>query len=459
MPQTQTVDVTQIIDGQKFRAFNLGVVVWCFLLVFVDGYDFSAAPFAAPALIKAWHITNVAVLGPIFSASIFGILFGAPLLGYVADRMGRRFALVLGGLICGLMTFAAAFSPGIPSFMVLRFLSGLGLGGVMPIAIALNAEFAPKRLRAKLVCIMFSGLSFGVGVPGAVAAWLVPVYGWQVIFLIGGIVPTALALALAFALPESPKFLALRPHRRAELARLLARMQPGFTLQPEAQVILSGEAVKSRPSVKDLFRDRYARITPILWILFIANGFVQYAIQAWTPTLLAMAGLPVSHAAIATSIYQIGAAVGGLVVGWPVDRFGWRPLTVMLLLAIPVVACIGLPGLPEPLLMILLLGAGFLVIGTQFGMNALAGMIYPSYIRANGVGWALGIARLGFIFGATIVGYLAAQKLPLQDLFFLAAAPLIIGVVCCYLLIRLHPAERSGEMVGPRGSGAAVHVK
>src|ERR1700742_1212627 len=215
--QEPEIDIGDIIDAQTLRVFNIKLLVWSFLMVMADGYDFSAAGFAAPSLIKAWHIQNLAALGPVFSASLVGIALGAPLLGYVADRIGRKTTLITGAVIFGVLTLAATQASGVMPFLILRVLAGIGLGGVMPISIALNTEYAPRRLRATLVTLMFCGFSVGVGLPGFVAAWLVPSYGWQAIFLIGGLFPLVIAACVAFTLPESAKYLVVQGNRDEEV--------------------------------------------------------------------------------------------------------------------------------------------------------------------------------------------------------------------------------------------------
>lgn len=447
MDQAREIDIGDVIDAQQIRGFNIKLVAWSFLLVLADGYDFSAPGFAAPSLIKAWNITNLAVLGPVFSASLVGIAIGAPVLGYLADRIGRKKVLILSTVMFALFTLAATQATGVGSFLILRVIAGLGLGGVMPVSVALNAEYAPRRLRATMVALMFSGLGVGVALPGLVAAWLVPHYGWRVIFLIGGLFPLIVAACLVFVLPESAKYLVLHGGHRNRLVGIVQKIAPQLTIPSSAKFVLREEGTHAKPSLAALFAGDLAVKTPLLWILFMTVGMVLYFIQTWTPTLLGTIGVAPSRAALATSLYQFGSIAGTLALGLPVDRFGARPLTLALALSVPAVACLGLASVSEPALMALLFFCGALILGGQNALNALAGLIYPSFIRANGVGMCFAIVRVGSIFGTVVGGFLIAAKLPIRQLFLITAGPMIIAAIACYLLER---ALRSPATAVPR---------
>src|SRR5215210_4223235 len=185
MNQLQTLDVARLIDERPVTGFNIFLVVFSFLIVLSDGYDITAIAFAAPELLKEWQITNRAALGPVFSASLVGILVGSPLLGYIGDRYGRKTATVISCVIFGIFTLAAVWATSLNQLLWLRALAGLGLGGLMPNMIALNGEYAPRRVRATLIILMFCGVTLGGALPGAVSSWLVPIYGWKIIFIIG----------------------------------------------------------------------------------------------------------------------------------------------------------------------------------------------------------------------------------------------------------------------------------
>src|SRR5262249_18123810 len=242
MAAAEVFDVSRFIDERKLTRFNAGLLVWSFFIVLFDGYDISAISFAAPELIKAWGISNRAALGPVFSASLFGILFGSPLFGYLGDRYGRKAAVIGSCLVFGIFTLAACWAGNLQDLLALRFVAGIGIGGLLPNLIALNAEFAPRRLRATLLILMFPAITFGGSLPGAVSVWLVPHYGWQAIFAVGGILPILMAGAAALWLPESLKHLVVREQRDKAVA-LLSTMSPGQPIASGATLAVADEKV------------------------------------------------------------------------------------------------------------------------------------------------------------------------------------------------------------------------
>ena len=232
------VDVSEIIDKRGLSAFNIRLLVFGFLVVLFDGYDITAIGFAAPHIMRAWSITDQAAFGPALGASLVGMLLGAPFLGFTGDRLGRRWAIIASCLIFGISTWLAAFSSTLTELVVLRLVAGIGIGGLMPNIIALTAEFAPRRFRATLIIIMFSGVAFGGGLPGAISATLVPKYGWPALFVIGGIIPILVALVCIFWLPESIKYMVVRGDRQPEALRLLSKLVPDQHFDSEMQLTI-----------------------------------------------------------------------------------------------------------------------------------------------------------------------------------------------------------------------------
>lgn len=441
---SQRIDITQVIDSQKFKLFNFNLLIWSFLICFVDGYDFTAPGYIAPTLVKVWKL-GPGSLAPIFSAAILGILCGSPILGYFGDRYGRKTALVVGTVLFAVLTFLSGFAESLWQLVALRFLTGMALGGVMSLAIVLQAEFSPRRLRATLVCIMFSGLTVGAGMPGLVAAWIVPQYGWQAVFFVGGVVPIILAVCVIKAVPESVKHLTLHPDRRGELSRLLNRIDPTLSIAPDAEFIISGEVQQSKVAFRDLFVGQLRVVTPLLWTMCIMIGIVVYFVQIWTPILLTQLGVPASQAALSATAFQVGGMIGVISMGLMFDRWGIKPILAVFIVAIPVIAKVGTPGLEGAVLGTLLFAAGFLALGGINGVNVLSSIIYPTYMRGNAVGWAFGIGRIGFLIGAQ-VGILRAV-FSVTELFYLMAAPLTVAALATLALGRYrgftehHPAD------------------
>jgi AAHS family 4-hydroxybenzoate transporter-like MFS transporter len=369
------------------------------------------------------------------SASLFGILFGALIGGNLGDKFGRRPVIIVATLAFSLFTLVAIFSRSLTDLMVLRALAGLGIGAVMPATVSLMAEYAPQRVRATFIILMFTGVSFGSAMPGPFSDWLVPVYGWRALFIVGGVFPLFLTVPLFFALPESLKFLALDTRRSAAAAKMLRTLNPSSTANENDRFLVADGLAARRGHLADLFEGPYALVTPLLWALFVINFMVLYFFNSWMPTLFEGAGASASLAAYATSIFQIGGIAGGLLLSRYIDRKGLFPVVIYFIAAVPVVALVGVFSSSTALIGVTFV-AGFCVVGLQYGLNATAGVIYPTHIRANGVGFALGIGRLGAVMGPWIGGQLILLNLSVDNLFVLVAAPMALGAVICFMLAR-----------------------
>src|SRR5215471_19850987 len=267
MSAQQTIDVTDYIDKRELNAFNFQLVVVSFLVIMVDGFDITVAGFAVPPLSKAWGIDNPGTFGPALSASLVGMLFGAPLLGYFGDRCGRKLAIMVSYMIFGAFTLATAWAGSLLQLGILRLLAGVGIGGLLPNVIALNAEFAPRRLQATAVMVSFAGITIGGSLPGPIAIYLMPQHGWQILFYFGGLVPLLLAGLIFATLPESIRFLALK-NRQADAAAMVQRMDPGTVLPPGVRFVVQ---VGEKLPFRELFAGKLAVMTPLLWTLFVAN--------------------------------------------------------------------------------------------------------------------------------------------------------------------------------------------
>jgi AAHS family 4-hydroxybenzoate transporter-like MFS transporter len=422
------VRIDRLVDDQTFGRFNLLLLVWSFLAMLSDGFDISSLASAAPELARAWHVPAKA-FGPAFSASLFGVLFGAPLLGYVGDRFGRRVAVIAGCLIYGLGTLACVAASNLDQMIALRFVTGIGIGGLMPNTIALNSELSPKRLRATLIVLMFTGITTGSALPGYIQAWLIPRHGWPIMFWIGGLAPLVIAACLVFTLPESVKFLRGRPERRAELLSTLRRMRPDLTIADDVEFAQEPLPPAGGSGIAQLLHGGLAWITPLLWGCFATALMANYFLLSWLPLMLVNSGYSAQQSGLTTSFYHYGGTLGGLLVSLVLGRLGFTAVAILFLLAIAAIAAIGLPGISYGFMSAAVALAGFATLGAQFGNNAASGLLYPTTIRARGVGWALGIGRFGSMLGPLIGGLLIGMQLPLQRLFLLAAAPMVIGLI------------------------------
>ena len=433
----QVIQIEKLVDDQKIGWFNINLLIWSFLAMFADGYDITAMAFAAPDLGRKWGI-DPASFGPAFSASLFGILFGAPLFGFIGDRYGRKIAILAGCLIYGFCTLAIIWTTSLDQIIALRFIAGAGIGGLLPNTISLNSELSPKRLRATLTVLMFTGITLGGAAPSIVAAWLVPHYSWKVLFLTGGLVPLTIAFCLLFTLPESVKYLAQHPHKYKNLLAVARKLRKDLIIDDNAEFVLGIPHVRSsNVGMKEIFSDGLAIITPLLWLCFSTALMANYFLNSWMPLLFENNGMPPDKAALASGGYQVGGTLGGILISILMDRFGFSVIAALFILAIPCIAAIGLGNISFGELTIMSTLAGVTVLGAQFGNNAAAGLLYPTAFRSKGVGWALAIGRFGSILGPLLGGMLIAMKIPMNQMFQIITIPMAIGTIAALFLTRL----------------------
>src|SRR4051812_2437007 len=265
-PASGVVDVAEFIDSQPVGRFQLRLLVMCAAVLFIDGFDTQAIGYVAPDLAREWKLPRGA-LGPVFSAGLFGLMIGALVLGPVADRIGRKNIIVLSTVTFGIGSLVTILAQDVYWLIALRFLTGLGLGGAMPNAVALTSEFSPRRRRATLVMAMFCGFSVGAALGGLLAAALIPVFGWRSIFLIGGVAPLLYAPFLAKMLPESIRFLALTGRDNAETGNLLKKLAPTASFAPATRFVVNEPNLVGIP-VAHLFKEGRTATTLLFWVVF-----------------------------------------------------------------------------------------------------------------------------------------------------------------------------------------------
>lgn len=405
----------------------------CFAVLFIDGYDTQALGYIAPALSQDWKLARGA-LGPVFSASLFGLMIGVLTLSPIADRIGRKLIILSSAVAFGIGSLATAFAPDFGWLLVLRFLTGLGLGGALPNAIALTAEYSPHRRRASMVMIMFIGFSVGAAVGGFIAAGLISSYGWRSIFVVGGIVPLILAPLLAMPMPESIRYLTLAGNRDAEIAGLLKRVAPGSSFPQGTHFVINEPAIAGMP-VTQLFREGRTVATILFWIVFFMSLLDIYLLANWLSTVLNDLGASVSASAAIASMFQVGGVVGAFALGNLIDRFTFRAMSLIYLGTALAIFLIGQSGHSIPLATVAIFFGGFFLIGGQNAANALSATFYPTMARSTGVGWALGIGRIGSIIGPFIGGMMLAQHVSTETLFTYAAIPALIACLAAFALV------------------------
>jgi AAHS family 4-hydroxybenzoate transporter-like MFS transporter len=434
------VDVTRLIDEQRISRFQIMVAGLCGAVVFMDGFDAQAIGYVAPTLSAAWKLPKGA-LGPVFGAGLFGLMLGALILGPVADRIGRKPVIVVSVLWFGICTLLTVSADSLDSLLVWRLLTGFGLGGAMPNAIALTSEYSPQRSRATMVMVMFMGFSLGSAIGGLIAAQFISKYGWTAVFWLGGIVPILLVPVLWFVLPESVRLLALRGGQDQRIRRFLGRINPALRLE-EAHFVISEEHPRGF-TVKHLFTEGRASATLLFWVMFFMNLLDIYFLAAWLPTVINNAGLSIELAVITSTMLQVGGTIGVLVLSRFLDRGNpYFVLGATYFSAAIFIAAIGSGGSSIALLIPAVFAAGFCVVGAQTGSNALVSIFYPTFIRSTGVGWALGIGRIGSIIGPVLGGFMLSAEWHIPTIFLVGAIPVLIASCAVMVLGRLGSSKR-----------------
>ncbi|HEY3918242.1 MAG TPA: MFS transporter [Stellaceae bacterium] len=450
MAQGQTVNVSQVIDSGRFGGFQWMVAVWCFVLVTLDGFDNGAIGFVAPVIVKDWGLSMPAFTS-VFAAGLFGLMIGALASGPIADRFGRKVVVLTSTLTFAIFALATMLAHSVDQLWILRFLTGIGVGGLMPNSIALTAEYAPKRIRATVVAIMFLGFPLGAGGGGFLGAALIPSFGWQSLFILGGLVPLILLPIAIFSLPESIRFLVTRGDRPNSVAALLNR----FTGTHDFDGSESFSMVEDRKlpgfAVKHLLNEGRALNTSLLWITFFSNLLIIYYLNSWLPLVLRGSGVPLADSLRLGGLVSWGGIASTLILGPVVDRLGApRVVTVLYVLAAAFIFAIGLSGADVTMLAITITGCGMCVIGGQSFINVMSAILYPTAVRSTGVGWALGVGRVGAIVGPVIGGILLAENFTPRNLFFMIAVPALVAALAMFILtrrLRGHETMSSAEPV------------
>ena len=430
----QTLPLSSIYQRLRPSAYGSFLLALCVLVGIVEGYDVQAMSLAAPLLAKLWQLSPKLV-GLLLSASLVGQVVGGFLLAPLGDRLGRRWAMLSGLAIAGLATLAGAFVHDYTIMLMIRFVAGLGLGLALANTIALAMELVPSNWRTMAVVLVCCGYPLGAAAGAAAVGMLLPIHGVTAVFYVGG-VSTLLALSVCIvALPESPVMLVRRPNGQVKLHKLLARL--GVPIEGGTRLV--GQVIDGTQStVGALFAPERRTTTLLLWLLMFANLSLVYFFVMWLPSLFVSSGLDPRDAIRATSLFSTCGIVGGLVLAALLPRFG--PVTVLgicYVATIASVAAFATFGQPGPIFNALLGACGFLIIGSQFCLNAVVNLFYPGPIRTTGSGFALGAGRVGGVFAPLAGGFILAHVSSPQAAFYVALVPAGISLLALLALRRL----------------------
>jgi AAHS family 4-hydroxybenzoate transporter-like MFS transporter len=439
------VDVGHLIDRGRWSGYQRWLVFLTALTIIFDGIDNQLLGVTIPSIMAEWHVARTA-FAPIVAFGFLGMMIGGAVAGIAGDRFGRRVALLGSMVLFGVSTLAVSTASGVVMLAVLRLIAGIGLGGAMPNAAALAAEYVPVRRRAIAVTLTIVCVPLGGTLAGLIAIPALPALGWRALFVLGGIVPIAAALVLMWLIPESPRYLATRPARWAELRSLLRRM--GQSVDSDAAFVVDkNEQLLTRAVFAAIFEPALRRDTLALWAAFFSCLLSVYLGFSWLPSILTAAGLSASVASTGITVFNLGGVVGAVSGGLFIARYGSRAtmltITALAIAGALVLSLMSITSHTSVLEIVVMLAfTGGMINATQTTMFALAANVYPTAIRATGVGTAVSIGRAG----AILSGYAGPWALELRgstSFFGLMAAALCVTFVALAIVQR-HVPRRGG---------------
>ncbi len=446
------VNVTELIDQRPLGTYQFVVIGICTFVALMDGFDSQAVGAAGPMIMATFHL-QAAQLGAVFSSSSWGFLCGALIGGPCADRWGRKPPLVVATSLFTLCTVVTPLVSDLQTLLVVRTLAGIGLGAAAPCFVSIATEYAPRRLRARLVTILWAALPGGGVIVGFLGPFLLPSFGWQSIFYVGGALSLLAALLVILVLPESVVFAVTRGGNAEHVKSLLRPLAVQAISSGAANFVVSEEKMPGVP-VRHLFSDGRAPTTLLLWVAFFADYFALIALLVWTPTLLRQAGMPVGQASAALAFNNIGGVVGCLIAGYLIERFG--PYRILVVTFVAACAAIALTGYVAPAFIpvaILQTLDGLLIGGGGAGLIAFSALLYPTYMRSTGIGWGLGLGRLGGASGPLAAGALVGSAWTPAEV-FLAIGCAALPAAVTIAILRLC-APKSSRFVSKAPASAS----
>jgi benzoate transport len=427
------------LDNLAFNRFHAVALVLGGLVLTSAGFNLQVLAYAMPLIAKEWGLSPVQT-GALVSYGFVGLMVGAIGFGAVADRIGRKRSLMAAICLSSLLGGAASLAQSYLTLSLLRFLSGVGIGGSFPLVVALISEFSPSKTRGRIVTAAVSGFTFGWAVAASVSMLLIPLYGWRLVFQLG-IVPLVLLFPIAIALPESVRFL-VEKGRKEEALEVIGKIERSARLEPTlwtAADLVPARGAKG--SFADLFEKGLAPMTLLVWSTYLLNNMALYGLAVWLPSLLVKEGFSLVRSYGFAMAQAGGSAAGGFLLGCLMDRFGRKPGLMLIYLAggLSVILFGSVPGN----LYLFLAGAatGVFVLGTPTALNVVCSEIYPTNVRTTGVASAQAAGRLGSILGPVAGGFLQSSGVGFHNFFLIFSVPCFL----CVALVALYPVNVRGE--------------
>jgi AAHS family 4-hydroxybenzoate transporter-like MFS transporter len=454
MKHLPELDIQTFLGERPFASFQWRILVLCLGVLILDGFDIVIMGFIAPALVADWGISRDS-LGVVMSSGLFGVAIGALGGGPLADRFGRRWVIIGSIFFFGLMSVLSAWAPNLLVLSVLRFLTGLGLGASQPNAATLASEYAPRKYRSLMVTGVYCGFTLGAAGGGILANAIMATHGWHVILLVGGVVPMLYAGLLCLFLPESAKYLVVKGTRHKELERIANAIEPGIA-DGATRFVTPEREHRGRLSVNLIVSRPHLPVTLALWTGLFMSLMTLYFLNSWLPIIIHDNGFSLADAALVGAVMQIGGTLGGILIGWGMDRFNpHRVMILTLIAAATLTITLGLtnPGLNGLVALVFVLG--FCTNSTNTGWTALATVYYPTEMRATGTSWMTGIGRFGAIFGAYIGAVLLGWNWNLNNLFMILTVPIGITILAAYIKgLKTHAPSAVAGAVDIEAKGA-----
>jgi AAHS family 4-hydroxybenzoate transporter-like MFS transporter len=450
----KTIDIGSALDDAHWSRYQKLLVFATAMTIILDGLDNQLLGAALPALMREWGLPRPAFV-PVQTSGMVGMMVGGAVGGLVGDRFGRRIALLGSVVSFGVLTILVSFAGGVAMLTVLRFFAGLGLGGAMPNAAALSSEYVPRRQRPFAVTLTIVCIPLGGSLAGFVGAQVLPRFGWRGLFFVGGILPLIMAAILLKVLPESPRYLARLPERWPQLRTLLRRL--GHDVPDETVFVDATEKAVTRASARELLVPEYRRDTLALCASFFFCLLSVYVGVNWVPSMLVGAGFDVGTASYGLTAFNLGGVVGAILGAVVIMRLGSR-LTMLVMAAGAIAGAVVLALMPigtqsAGAVLAMLAWTGGLINAVQTTMYALAAHVYPTAVRATGVGTAVAFGRIGGVLSPS-VGSWALESGGSSRYFGLIAATMVMAFVALSAIRRHIPGATVHTAASPAAQPA-----